>query len=101
MSKKALPGLVLSVTLPNGKTVTRTTNRLYTHVCFVKWTGLQDVENTTTTGKETYNVVWSQSLRGAENASRAAHNSPNVKRGWFKVETQIINVPSPFKGGTL
>lgn len=101
MSKKALPGLVLSVTLPNGKTVTRTTNRLYTHICYQVWTALQDVENTTHKGNVSYMVTWSQSLAGAENAARAAHNSRNVKNGLQSVETQIISVPSPFSNGKL
>ncbi len=84
---KTIPGLKLTVTLPDGKKATRITHHDYTHVCAFRITDLK-------TGKvdESWGAQWSKTPKGAENMARKWANCQAVKDGLIKVETQIIQV---------
>jgi len=83
---KTVPGLKLTVTLPDGEKATRITRHDYTHVCAFHVVDLK-------TGEDNgWGAQWSKTLKGAQNMARRWSTCPSVKQGIIKVETKIIQV---------
>ncbi len=84
---KTVPGLKLTVTLPDGEKATRITRNDYTHVCAFLITDLK-----TNTVADGWGAQWSKTLKGAQSAARKWATCPAAKQGLIKVETKIIQV---------
>ena len=81
---KTLPGLKLTVILPDGTKETRTTTHDYTYVC-----AFQITDNH---GVNPWGAQWSATRKGAESMARKWATCPAVKNGQITVKTEIIQV---------